>query len=302
MLKPSSPNNAHLPATPHMRPFIALLSSLVLLMSIPLAGAQSNSLIEFDTGRRLGEAPVLLRAIVVRPAEPTGAALLYFRGNPGYMMIRTLNDKQRNLGWVGKGEPLLMNAGITLVMVDCPTDQWGETPRPPATKCLGDYRASTQHADDVRRLMTRLREEYKVTEFYVLGHSIGTISSRWLAINLDRSEIAGSIHSATMNSRSPALRQLLGNVVFEFPRRAAGAPMLHVHNEADACPSTSYAPVRGYARDNLVTVRGGIPEGDPCGGGHLHSHQGREEAVVNAIIQWIKTRKVEDVDPNARQN
>ena len=42
-----------------------------------------------------------------------------------------------------------------------------------------------------------------------------------------------------------------------------------------------------------MTVRGGIAEGDPCGGGHLHSNQGREEVVAKAILEWIKTRKVE---------
>jgi hypothetical protein len=66
-----------------------------------------------------------------------------------------------------------------------------------------------------------------------------------------------------------------------------------VHNERDACRSTPYDYVQGYAKDNLVTVRGGIPDGDPCGGGHLHSHQGREEVVVKAIIAWIKTRQVD---------
>ena len=69
--------------------------------------------------------------------------------------------------------------------------------------------------------------------------------------------------------------------------------MLNVHNERDACRGTPYNYVHGYAGDTLVTVRGGIPEGDPCGGGHLHSHQRREEVVVKAIIAWIKTGKVE---------
>lgn len=279
-----------------MRLLIVLVHCVVLLTASPITRAQNDMLLEVDTGRKHGDAPVLLRAIVVKPAEPSRAAILYFRGNPGYMMIRSLADKTRNLGWVGKGESLLMHAGITLVMVDCPTDQWGETPRPPATKCLGDYRSSREHADDVRRLLARLREDHKLTEIYLLGHSIGTISSRWLAIHLGKDEIAGSIHSATMNSRSPNLAHLLGTLVFDFPRRAAGAPMLHVHNAADACPSTAYAPVRAYARDNLITVHGGIAEGDPCGGGHLHSHQGREEPVIKAIITWIKTRRVENVD------
>jgi hypothetical protein len=51
--------------------------------------------------------------------------------------------------------------------------------------------------------------------------------------------------------------------------------------------------VKQYAGENLVTVRGGLPEGDPCGAGHFHSYRGREEVVVRAIITWIKTGKVE---------
>lgn len=266
----------------------------LLLLAGNAARAQTETLIEVETGRMTGDGgQVLQRAILTMPAVPTDTALLYFRGNPGYMLTKSLRDKQRNLGWVGKGEAQLMQAGIALVQVDCPTDQWGDSPRPPATKCLGDYRSSQQHADDVRRLMARLKTQHGLKNFYILGHSIGTISSRWLAINLGKDEIAGSIHSAAMNSFVPQLFDLMGNLPREFPARSAGAPILNVHNENDACRSTPYNYVKNYSQDNLVTVRGGTPEGDPCGGGHLHSHQGREEVVVNAIIHWIKTKQVD---------
>ena len=273
---------------------------MVLLLSFLLAAfsvrAQTETLIEMDAGRTMSDAggtvPVLQRAILTMPTVPTDTALLYFRGNPGYMLIKSLRDKQRNLGWVGKGEAQLMQAGVALVQVDCPTDQWGDSPRPPATRCLGDYRSS-QHADDVRRLMVRLKAQHGLTKFYILGHSIGTISSRWLAINLGKDEIAGTIHSAAMNSFVPQLYDLVGNLPREFPGKSAGAPILNVHNENDACRSTPYNYVRDYSSGNLVTVRGGIPEGDPCGGGNLHSHQGREAVVVNAIIHWIKTKQVD---------
>lgn len=270
---------------------------LIVLLAGTAARAQTETLVEIDTGRTMSDGgasvAVMQRAILTMPAAPTAAALLYFRGNPGYMLIKSLQDKQRNLGWVGKGEAQLMEAGIALVQVDCPTDQWGDSPRPPATRCLGDYRSSPQHAEDVRRLLAHLRARHGLASFYVMGHSIGTISSRWLAINLGRDEIAGSIHSATMNSFAPQLLPLLGNLPREFPARSAGAPLLNVHNENDACRSTPYNYVKNYSQDNLVTVRGGTPEGDPCGGGHLHSHQGREEVVVNAIIRWIKTKQVD---------
>ena len=83
------------------------------------------------------------------------------------------------------------------------------------------------------------------------------------------------------------------NSLSSFSYDSVAAPMLHVHNENDACPYTPYGMVKDYAGENLVTVRGGVPGGDPCGGTHLHSFQGREELVVRAIIAWIKTGKVD---------
>ena len=270
---------------------------LLFLLAAFSVRAQTETLLEVDAGRTMSDAggavPVLQRVILTMPTVPTDTALLYFRGNPGYMLINSLRDKQRNLGWVGKGEAQLMQAGIALVQVDCPTDQWGDSPRPPATRCLGDYRSSQQHADDVRRLMAQLKAQHGLKNFYILGHSIGTISSRWLAINLGKDEIAGTIHSAAMNSFVPQLFDLVGNLPREFPGKSAGAPILNVHNVNDSCRSTPYNYVRDYSSGNLVTVRGGIPEGDPCGGGNLHSHQGREAVVVNAIIRWIKTKQVD---------
>ena len=143
----------------------------LLLLAGNAARAQTETLIEVETGRMTGDGgPVLQRAILTMPAVPTDTALLYFRGNPGYMLTKSLRDKQRNLGWIGKGEAQLMQAGIALVQVDCPTDQWGDSPRPPATKCLGDYRSSQQHADDVRRLMARLKTQHVDGGGFVAQH------------------------------------------------------------------------------------------------------------------------------------
>jgi len=60
----------------------------------------------------------------------------------------------------------------------------------------------------------------------------------------------------------------------------------------DSCRLTPYETVRNYSKNNLVTVRGGIPEGDPCGGRHLHSYAGREAVVVDAILAWINKSEV----------
>jgi hypothetical protein len=143
----------------------------------------------------------------------------------------------------------------------------------------------------VRSVIARLRDEHGFSKIFVMGHSMGTVSSRWLAKNLG-SEISGSIHSASMNGPS---RDGFASSVSGFSYDTIAAPVLHVHNEDDACPSTPYPIVKGYAGENLVTVHGGVPEGDRCGATHLHSYQGREELVVRSIISWIKTKKVDRV-------
>lgn len=272
----------------------ALLAMAVVLFGVAPAHAQTDVLIDVDRGRTHGfftKAPVFQRAVLAKPARPTDTAVLFFRGYPGIARIESIADKQRNLlPFMKMNQQMFQDEGLALVIVDCPTDEWGSHGAP--TACLDSYRASTRHADDVRAVMARLRDEHGLSKIYVMGHSLGSISSRWLAKNLG-TEIAGSIHSASINAPTARTGAGLGTSFSAFRYDAIAAPMLHVHHEHDACRSTPYWIVKEYARDNLVTVRGGEPEGDPCGGGHLHSYQGRGELVVRSIISWIKTRTVD---------
>lgn len=271
------------------------LMAAVGLLGMSLAHAQTDVLIEIDTGRTVGfftKTPVLQRAIITKPDRPTETALLFFRG--GYSnsaQIRSVFDKQRNLlTFMRVNQRLFQEEGIALVIVACPTDQWsalGRSPNP--YSCYDSYRSSKEHADDVRSIIAKLRQEHGLLNIYLMGHSAGTVSSRWLAKNLGN-EIAGSIHSAAVNQANP---DSYGGSLIGFRYATITTPTLHVHNEGDACPSTPYSTVKEYAGENLVTVRGGVAEGDPCLGEHLHSYQGREELVVKSIISWIKTRKVD---------
>ena len=270
-----------------------LLALAAVASCISPARAQTDELIEVDRGRTKGifsKSPVFERAIVAKPAQPSDTALLYFRGYPGIARIQSVADKSRNLQpFVRMNQRIFAQEGIALVVVDCPTDEWGAAGTHP-TACLDGYRSSKEHADDVRSVIAKLKGE-GFTKIYVMGHSFGTISSRWLAKYLGN-EISGSIHSGAMNGRNPYGH---ANSLIGFPYDTIAAPVLHVHNEGDACEHTPYSAVKAYAGENLVTVRGGVAEGDPCGAAHLHGYQGREEVVVRAIIAWIKTGKVEQV-------
>lgn len=262
---------------------------LFLLLLAPLAHAQSDVLIEVELARKQGDKPVFMRAILARPAGPADTAMLVFRGVPGYALIQSTNDKMRNLpSFLRPNQRSFSEEGIALVVMDCPTDQWGASPTGLATSCHDDYRSSKAHADDVRAIIARLRSEHGMTRIFVMGHSMGSISSRWLAVNLGN-EIAGSIHSASIS-----VPNKLGHYssVGRIPYAAIGAPTLHLHHQDDSCRGTPYSAVKGYAGNRLTTVRGGAGTGDPCIF-HLHGYEGREEAASRAIINWIKTGKVE---------
>ena len=132
-----------------------------------------------------------------------------------------------------------------------------------------------------------------------MGHSYGTISSKWLAKNLGN-EIQGSIHSAAMTHASPRNRAY-GYSVESFDMGALKAPVLNVHHGDDQCAHTPYSTVKAYSKNNLVTVKGGDGTGDVCGGTHLHSMGGREESTSKVVIQWIKTGQVQPSVGEAEQ-
>ncbi len=262
-----------------------LHAGLITLASITPVFAQTDLLIEVDRGRVADKSPVFQRAILSKPASPTTTALLYFRGNPGIARIRSVADKSPNLTpFIRANEQLFLDEKIALVVMDCPTDRWNGCPE--------SYRISAAHADDVRSIIRVLKTEHGLSDIYIMGHSMGGASSRGLARSLGN-EIAGSIHSSVMNVAPRRGGGDFGIHFSGFPYTQLPAPQLHVHNKNDSCPSTPYWPVKEYAGKNLVTVLGGSAEGDPCGGGNLHSHQGRETLVIKSIIEWIKTKKVD---------
>jgi hypothetical protein len=259
-----------------------------------MAQTMTPVLIEVDAGREVGvfsKSPVIQRAILLKPSIPSDTALLFYRGWSGIANVKSENDWKRNLNYLQNNTELFSQAGIALVVMDCPSDENTVAPGNTPLACNDDYRSSLKHAEDVKKIMAALKEKYGITKFYIMGHSYGTISSKWLAKNLGN-EIQGSIHSAAM-TRANARNRAYGYSVESFDMSAIKAPVLNVHHGNDQCLSTPYSTVSAYSKNNLVTVKGGEGTGDVCGGTHLHSMGGREEDTSKAVIKWIKTGQVQ---------
>lgn len=229
---------------------------------------------------------VTMNIAMLEPSKPVTRVLLVVPGTPGSdgrVVIENATAAYRGkLQYMGPHADLFDQAGIALVAIGCPTDQWARL-----GQCDDEYRKSAQHVSDVTKVMVFLRNQYGIQDFWIFGHSSGGISSRWLALNMpDR--LKGAIHSSAMNASAGNLARTMVN----FDMKAIQIPMLHIAHEQDECPSTLYAPVKRYAQDNLVTVRGGGQSGPVCGGSNRHSFEGRQRGVSMAIVQWISTGHV----------
>ncbi len=227
---------------------------------------------------------------LLEPSQPVTRALLVVPGTPGSegrIIIQNAMDVYNGkLQYLAQNADVFDQAGIALVAMGCPTDQWALF----GGKCDDDYRSSPQYVSDASKVMAFLRSQYGVQEFWIFGHSSGGISSRWLALKMP-DQLKGAIHSSAMNGTAGNLARTMLN----FDMGAVQIPMLHIAHEQDQCPSTLYAPVTRYAKDNLVTVRGGGQSGPVCGGSNRHSFEGRQRGVSRAIVQWINTGKVQPV-------
>lgn len=267
------------------------------LLAAGLTSAQAvkSELIEVDLGRTEGlfvKSPVHMRAIALSSATkpPSDVALLYFRGWPGIAQIKEASDwKLRwNLNFFYKALDHVLDQDITLVLMDCPTDEWGLNGRNP-TRCNDDYRSSRQYADEVRQVMAQLRSKMGIRKFFILGHSYGTISSRWLAIHLG-DEIAGSIHSASMTGPAGGVSSQYGVSHSKIDMCKAKAPYTYLHNADDQCRGTSFAAIQAIAGEKLIVLQGGGTTGDVCGGKHYHSYEDRELEAAQAVVNWMRAQ------------
>ena len=224
---------------------------------------------------------------LLEPSKPVTRALLVVPGTDGsegrIVIQNSMAVFSGKLQYLAAHADVFDQAGIALVAIGCPTDQWAQF-----GQCDDDYRSSRQYVADVSRVMTFLRNQYDFQDFWIFGHSSGGISSRWLALNMS-DQLKGAIHSSAMNRKAGNLARTMLN----FDMGAIPIPMLHIAHEQDECPSTLYAPVKQYSKDNLVTVRGGGQSGPVCGGSNRHSFEGRQRGVSRAIAQWITTKKVQ---------
>lgn len=274
-----------------MRKIKLAIGLLIAWALLPWANAQDNSrqVVEALSARSKSDQKVVIRGLLDLAPQPNGNILMVFPGWPGIPRIELRNGQPAFFylqQHVERMRPILHAAGISLLTVDCPTDQWGQRgPNPSA--CDDDFRSSDAYADDVRRLIEQVRSQQPVTRFFAMGHSYGAISSHWLSLRLP-DQLAGVIHSATQSIAGGGAYTGYAKSMDAFPHDQVRVPFIYLHHRDDLCRFTPYRFAQNHGSPNrLITVVGGSRWSDPCGKASYHSYDERHEAVGQALVRWI---------------
>ncbi len=217
--------------------------------------------------------------LVVRPSGSPVATVILFTGGDGVLGLGAGGMESGANNFLVRNRQRFADRGFLVAVLDAPSDH--------ATG-LGRFRASAEHAEDVKAVIAFLRGIAKVP-LWLVGTSRGTVSAANAAARLQDGGADGLVLTSSLTEPH---RESLHDVDLTAIR----IPTLVVHNRSDQCGATPYrdAPVLLASLVNapakeLVTFDGGdTPRSDPCEGLSYHGYLGLDGDVVAAIAEWIK--------------
>ena len=171
---------------------------------------------------------------------------------------------------------LLVNADIADVIVDSPSDR--------QQAGMDDtFRASAEHAADIRAVIADVRKHYPNAGFFLVGTSRGTISAANLGVSL-HDLVAGAILTSTVTHWDK-----MGIALSQFDFAALKVPTLLIHHVDDGCFTSPYAGASALtSRFPLVSAKGGdAPESGPCDPLAPHGFYGLDAQVAAVMQQFM---------------
>lgn len=223
--------------------------------------------------------------------NPTRLAVLL----PGYPSVvrpvvenGVMTNSRLSGNFLIRSRQFLVDETIASLIVDCQSDS--------GDLCSSTYQASKQRQEDVDKLIAEVkRRAPSISEVWLIGTSMGTISSSYMPIH-NPSGYAGAIHTASITEpyARNSYRELGG---FDYKKTAI--PQYFVHHAADPCFLTTYAGAKSTTEKYkvpLITVTGGGDfKGDACKAFTEHGFRGKEKDVMHNIGVIIKTGRADQL-------
>ncbi len=250
----------------------ALIFVCGILLSAPLWAADEIK----DIPTRSG---VTQRLLLIKAERPV-AVLVMFAGGDRALGIR----KDGGLQWGGaslllRTSPLFVQRGFTVAIVDMPSDR--------LTEAIGNFRESTEHAQDIAAVIDFLRRDSGL-QIWLMGTSSGTTSVLNAAIHLQKHGADGIVLTTGIaaDSGSPLTTQL----------DEIRVPTLLVRKGDPCHPAQSgdatgiIAALKNAPKAEELTVQSIVDKGaDPCNIPPVHGYLGMENQLADKISGWIKT-------------
>ena len=230
------------------------------------------------------------------PAQGGRIALVLLVGGGGHL---DLDDKGCPRALTGnslvRSLPHFHGAGFVTALVDAPSDHPGEDG-------LAGFRITTQHADDLGKVIADVRTRTNVP-VWLVGTSRGAISAVNAATRLSGPSAPEGLvlTSALMSGFSGGRKLWVAHTVFDLPLEAIRVPVLVVGHAADQCirsPAGLMGDITARtngAREQVVTVTGGPGSSagaatsvEACEGRAPHGFIQQEAAVAAGIARFIR--------------
>lgn len=226
--------------------------------------------------------------------KPTKLAVLL----PGYPSVvrpvvenNVMTSSKLTGNFLIRSRRFLANDNIATLVIDCQSDS--------GDYCSSSYQSSKQRQQDVDKLIAEVRKNApSITEVWLIGTSMGTISSAFMPIH-NPTGYAGAIHTASITE--PYARNSYRELG-DFDYKKTLIPQFFVHHAADPCFLTTYSGAKSITdkyKVPLVTVTGGSGfKGAACNAYTEHGFRGKEEEVMDTIAGIMNTGKANRLEIN----
>lgn len=255
--------------------FLICWLAITLLAAIfPARFARAGERVQVDALR-----PGVRINVFWHPAAQAHATVLMFPGGDGGFG-KVQNGWPASENFLVRTAPLWAQEGLNVALFGRPSDREQLSP---------EARVSDAHVQDIQATINWIKTQSSAP-IWLVGNSMGTISTTAALVKLDDPLIAGGVLTSSIVSFKTT-----GAV----PKQALDAikrPVLVYHHQDDACtlcqPHEVPAILAGLKNapiKKLMRVSGGShPSGPVCQALHWHGFIGMEPQAVADISGWIR--------------
>jgi alpha/beta superfamily hydrolase len=253
-----------------------MLAVVLASFALPALSGTTEAVVDLPT--RPG---VTQRLLIVAPAEPKAAVILFAGGHGGLQITPSGAFTWGQGNFLVRTRQLFADQGLLTVVIDAPSNRQ-------SSPFLSGFRQTTEHVADVKAVIAWIRTQANLP-VWLIGTSRGTQSVAYLA-----TELAGAGGPDGIVLTSSILADNKSRAVPAMPLDRIRIPVLVVHHELDGCRVCAFTDMPllmdrlgNTPRKELLAFSGGLNVGDPCEARAYHGFNGIEPEVVQRIAAWL---------------